>query len=341
MTDTYQPPTHARPDGERPDPEDERARSVAATASEPRETPPDETPADQPAEADDRLVWTPPLPQYPPRLTRQEQPVQYQAPQPQATAPQYVPQVYAPSQQPPPVPAPYPQQTYAPAISGGYSAAAAPYGAPAAPTFALPAPKASKARVGRRMARRTVRGIGAISKVMFGVRPLLTVAFLIALLFAGWLAYDKWLTKDTTNTATPNAPGKNGTVALLPVPQSVQTYITAMQKGDVDGVWNTLSPQEKANRITSGEDKTVLSAIMQAEQSHQLTYRTFHYVGSQANDASPDPSSRGGFYFYSADASNGSTTIPTPMYFAVDEKGQITEVKDYLYTLVLNNLKKP
>src|SRR6478672_11505135 len=103
MTERYQAPPHdAPPDDERPARAVEREQEPPVTvAAEPeaRAAPPGEPqeaasgghhtePFTIDAEQErlererseqERLVWTPPLPQYPPRPTRQE-PVQYQAP---------------------------------------------------------------------------------------------------------------------------------------------------------------------------------------------------------------------------------------------------------------------
>ncbi len=366
MTERYQAPPHgAPPDDERPAPGTERGRepSVAAApeAREAQNAPPG-TPQgaasgegrhSEPFTIDaeqerlakerseqERLVWTPPLPQYPPRPTRQE-PVQYEAPRPQP-APQYAPQSYVPPQPPPPpaaAPHPSAQQAYNPAIAGGYSAPVAnPYGSHGQVVTATPAPRASKARVGRRMMRRTVRSTSTVGKMMFGVRPGLMVALLLAILFTGWLAYDKWMVGGGTNSATPNAATKNGTVPLPPETASVQSYLTAMQKGDTDAVWNALGPQEKAHRISRGDDKTVLDAILKMEQQQGFTYATYHYIAGYGKDGAPDPT-KGGVYFYVADVGRGAQKTAVPMVFVMDANGQISQVSDQLYDYMLQQMK--
>ena len=133
------------------------------------------------------------------RGRRAQEPVQYQAPRPQP-APQYTPQAYVPPQGPR-----RPRRRHAshprmhpPSIRAGdcrrLLRAGQPYSArPRRPVVSPPAPRVSKARMGRRMMRRMVRGTEPIGKAIFGVRPGLVVAFILVLLLTGWLAYDKWL----------------------------------------------------------------------------------------------------------------------------------------------------
>jgi len=230
--------------------------------------------------------------------------------------------------------------TYAPAIAGGYSAPTGLYTPPAQQVVSPPMPHASKARMGRRMMRRTVRGGSAIGKMMFGVRPGLVVAFILVLLLTGWFAYDKWLTGSGTVNATPNAVNKNGTVTLPPETASVQTYLTAVQKGDTDGVWNSLGAQEKAHRISRGDDKSVLDAVLKAQQQQGFTYTAYHYVAGYGKDGTADPT-KGGIYMYVADIGRGAQKTSVPMVFVMDDKGQISQVTDQLYDYMLQQLKGP
>ena len=279
----------------------------------------------------DRQVWRPPLPQYPARPERQP-PVQYEAPRLQPP-PQYTPQQQHAAPQPPPpayVPAP-------PAYAMSARPAPAPhYAAPQQAIAAMPAPRVSTARIGRRMMRRLVMGASNAGKVIFGARPGLMVAFLALLLFAGWLTYDKWL-KPVPPSATPNAPNSSGMIALPPEVATVQSYFAATGKSDPDGVWNTLSPAEKANRITNGEDKTVLAAVLDFEKQNQLAMK-YRYVGGMGKNGSTDLS-KGGYYFYVQDLTYGTQSRSFPMYFEVDDQGKITSVNDQVYRLILQQLK--
>jgi hypothetical protein len=363
MTDSYQsPPYGTPPERERPAPEGDeprdRERGAVATAAPdnadshdaPRDHDQDEaTGAEKPAEPfsidaeHERLVWTPPLPQYPARPTREE-PVQYQAPRPQP-APNYTPQAYVqPHGAPPPPPPPsHPSMnapTYAPAIAGGYSAPINPFGAPAQPVVSPPMPRASKARMGRRMMRRMVRGGSAIGKTVFGVRPGLVVAFILVLLLTGWFAYDKWLAGSGSASATPNAANKSGTVTLPPETPAVQAYLTAVQKGDTDGVWNSLGAQEKAHRISRGDDKSVLDAVLKAQKQQGFTYTAYHYVAGYGKNGAADPT-KGGIYYYVGDVGNGTQKTSVPMVFVMDDNGQISQVSDQLYDYMLQQLKGP
>lgn len=281
----------------------------------------------------ERRVWTPPLPQYPPRPTRQE-PVQYEAPRPQP-APQYTPQTFVAPRPAPPPPAP---QGYTPAVAAGYAAPVAnPYASQGQVVAAPPAPRASKARIGRRMMRRAVRGTSAIGKAMFGVRPGLVVTLILVVLFTGWLAYDKWLTGSGPN-ATPNAANKGGTISLPPETPTVQSYLTAVQKGDTNGVWNSLGAQEKAHRISRGDDKTVLDAVLKMEQQQGFTYASYHYVAAYGKNGAGDPA-KGGMYFYVADVGTGTQKTSVPLVFIMDANGQIGQVSDQLYDYVLQQVK--
>ena len=360
MTDTYQSPPHgAPPERERPmaesvEPRDQEPDAAVATAPDNHENtnaaPPgapqrEATGAEKATEPfsidaeQERLVWAPPLPQYPARPTREE-PVQYQAPRPQP-APNYTPQAYVqPNGAPPPPPtASHPSMnppSYAPAIAGGYSAPMGSYTPP--PVISPPMPRATTARMSRRMMRRMVRGGSTIQKAVFGVRPGLVIAFILVLLLTGWFAYDKWMTGSTSTNATPNAVNKNGTITLPPETPAVQSYLTAVQKGDTDAVWNSLGPQEKAHRISRGDDKSVLDAVLKAQQQQGFTYTAYHYVAGFGKNGATDPT-KGGIYFYVADVGAGTQKTSVPMVFVMDDTGQISQVTDQLYDYMLQQLK--
>ena len=360
MTDSYQsppqgaPPERERPASERDEPRDqERGAAVATAPDDAKDTPPG-TPEREGAGAEkatepfsidaeqERLVWAPPLPQYPARPTREE-PVQYQAPRPQP-APNYTPQAYVQPQGAPPPPPPtasHPSMnppSYAPAIAGGYSAPMGSYTPP--PVVSPPMPRASSARMGRRMMRRMVRGGSAIGKSVFGVRPGLVIAFIAVLLLAGWFSYDKWMTGSSSASTTPNAVNKNGTITLPPETPAVKTYLAAVQKGDTDAAWNALGAQEKAHRISRGDDKSVLDAVLKAQQQQGFTYTAYHYVAGYGKNGAADPT-KGGIYYYVADVGAGTQRTSVPMVFVMDDSGQISQVTDQLYDYMLQQLKGP
>jgi hypothetical protein len=166
---------------------------------------------------------------------------------------------------------------------------------------------------------------------------MLTFFFIVLIVFTGWLAYDKWLAGSGTS-ATPNAANKSATVSLPPESAMVKAYLTSVQKGDADGVWNTLGAQEKAHRISTGADKSVLSAVLQAEKQNGFLYTGYHYVAAYGANGSADPS-KGGIYFYVADVGQGTQHTTVPMVFQMDDKGQISDVSDQLYDFVLQQLK--
>lgn len=340
MTDTHRAAPPPAPPAPNPPPSGYPAPSERETAGSPPgdrsfDAPPPAPEADAaPSEAgersgDDRQVWRPPLPQYPARPERQA-PVQYEAPRMQPP-PQYAPQQHIAPQPAPPA---YTPQAHTP--QPAYTMSAPPARAPQQAVATMPAPKVSSARVGRRLARRLVMGASNVGKAVFGVRPGLMIAFLALLLFAGWLTYDKWM-KPTPPSATPNAPNSSGMIALPPEAATVQTYFAATSKSDTDGVWNTLSPAEKANRITNGEDKTVLAAVLDFEKQNQLAMK-YRYVGGTGKNGSTDLS-KGGYYFYVQDLTFGTQSRSFPMYFEVDDQGKITNVSDQVYKLILQQLK--
>jgi len=361
MAEQYQRPQRTLPDNERPalDVErDDEPRAAVTTAPSPddaRSAPAGDSHTEAPGEAratepfsidaeqerldqerreQERLVWTPPLPQYPPRPTRQE-PVQYEAPRPQP-APQYTPQTYVPPRPALPAPPQAGPQPYTPAIAGGYAAPVAnPYASYGQVITAPPAPRASKARIGRRMLRRAVRGTSAVGKVMFGVRPGLMVTLILLLLFTGWLAYGKWVAGSGAG-ATPNAPN-GGTVSLPPETPAVQAYLKAIQKGDTNAAWDSLGAQEKAHRIARGDGKTVLDAVLKMEQQQGFTYAGYHYVAGYGKNGAADPS-KGGIYFYVADVGTGTQKQSVPLVFVMDNNGQIGQVSDQLYDYMLQQL---
>jgi len=226
---------------------------------------------------------------------------------------------------------------FAPAVAGGYTTPMGTFTPPPAPA-APPLPQASKARVGRRMMRRFVRGSSKVGKAVFGVRPGLVFAFLAILALTGWFAYDKWMAGSNTVSATPNAVNKNGTVTLPPETPAVQAYLAAVQKGDTDALWNALGPQEKAHRISRGDDKSVLEAVLKAEQQQGFTYSGYHYIAGYGKDGAVDPT-KGGIYFYVADVGKGTQKTSVPMVFVMDDKGQISQVSDQLYDYMLQQLK--
>lgn len=251
----------------------------------------------------------------------------------------------APPPPPPSVAMPPPGVAPAPYAQGGSiapSAVSYPYGAPAGTIFPPPGPattrRPSKARVGRRLARRAVRGAGAVGGAIFGVRPLLVIALLLLLPFTAWLAWDKWLVADPPGP-TPNAAAQNGLVALPPEPAAIQNYLNGTRRGDVNAVWDSLGIEEKARRLTRGDDKEVLTGVFNFQQRNNLVYSGYHYIGGRALDGTTDLS-QGGYYFYTGDVRGSGQTQSVPLLFQVNEQGQITTVTDQLYDFTLQQLQQ-
>ncbi len=196
--------------------------------------------------------------------------------------------------------------------------------------FIPPVPRASKGRIMRRGVRRFFQSVGAALRMMFGGRALLVVCLLLLLPLMGWLLYERMFAP-----ASSSASGGARIAVRLPEPLVIQQYFTAVQKGDADTVWNALSATEKARRITRGEDKRVLSQVLQLEQQAKMTYTTFHYVGSYQESSS----SASALYFYVGDTGNGQQKRNVPLLFAVDTHGMIIEADDPLYDAALAQLK--
>lgn len=196
--------------------------------------------------------------------------------------------------------------------------------------FVPPIPRVSKGRVLRQGIRRFVRGIGAALRMIFSGRPLVVVCVLLLLPLTGWLLYDRWF-------ASPSAVSPNGarTMVRLPAPPVIQQYLTAIQKGDADTAWNTLSAAEKARRIAHGEDKRVFLQVLQFERQAKMTYTAVRYVGSYMEPGK----STTAFYFYVGDTGSGQQTRTMPLVFGVDSHGAIVEVEDSLYAAALAQLK--
>ena len=196
--------------------------------------------------------------------------------------------------------------------------------------FVPPIPRASKGRVIRRGVRRFFAGIGAALRVIFSGRPLLVACLVVLLPLTGWLLYERLF------APAPSATSGGARVAtLLPEPPVTQQYFAAVQKGDADAIWNTLSATEKARRIAAGEDKQVLSQVLQLEQQAKMTYTAFHYVGSyRESDGSQTT-----LYFYVGDTGSGTQARNVPLLFAVNSQGAIVEVEDTLYAAALAQLK--
>jgi len=197
--------------------------------------------------------------------------------------------------------------------------------------FIPPIPRVSKGRVLRQGIRRFIRGIGAALRMIFSGRPLVVVCVLLLLPLAGWLLYDRWFAPSSSSVS----PNGARTMVRLPAPPVIQQYLTAIQKGDADTAWNTLSAAEKARRIAHGEDKRVFLQVLQFERQAKMTYTAVRYVGSYAEPGN----STTAFYFYVGDTGSGQQTRNLPLVFGVDSHGAIVEVEDSLYTAALTQLK--
>lgn len=372
MTDTYPaasspsaspvPPAPAEP---RPAPRPDEEETRAATAPNAQNAAPEQRSIDDemarlqgrpdapenasPANEGDRHVWTPPVPQFPARPS-QAPPVQYAGPQP-APVPNYVPP--QPPQQPAPPQAGSPPQASQPQSQSQYQygqpqqymhphsqSAPMPSYAPAMPqqvNAPTPAPpRTSRARVGRRFMRRVVSGGSGIGKLIGGARLPITLLFLI---LAGVITY---LAVDRANLASalsvkPNAVAP-GTIVLPPESRTVTTYINGFKNNDLEGVWNALSPAEKAGRIDSGEDKTVMKAVLNFVGQNNVS-ATYRFVGAYGT-VSPTDFSKGGIYYYAMNLSTGQQSETVPLVFVVDEQGQVDQVVDPLYRTVLREVAK-
>jgi len=337
MTDTYHAPSPAPasappvPPREHPDPADTESIAVSPPAP-PTENAPSAAPAHEaPPQEGERYVWQPPVPQFPPRPS-QAPPVQYQGPQmqqPPVYAPQgqYVP----PNQYAPPAPGPAapqpapPQQAQQVGITATY---AAPTYAPPTQVFAPPpSPGARRGRVGRQMARRAVRSMGGVGKGFSGRRLPLTALFLLLLGLIAWLGVDK-ISASRAPKLTPNAVS-TAPIVLPPEADAVKTYLNATRADDVEGGWNALNATVKSDRLSQGDDKTVMKAYLdKLAQSNVVP--TYRFVGAYGA-LSPNDFSKGGTYYYVQEVSLQGKVLNEPMTFIVDENGKISYVFDFLY----------
>lgn len=206
-----------------------------------------------------------------------------------------------------------------------------PYPPPPARTVQTPVPpipRVSKGRLMRRGIRRFFSGVGTGVRALFSGRPFLVGALLLLLPLTGWLAYDRMF------GASSSASSGSRTVVQLPEPPIVQDYLKAVQKGDADAAWSTLSASAKARRVSRNEDKTVLAQVFQTQQQSKMTYAAVHYTGSYQ-----ESSGRGTLYFYVGEVGTGTQKRLLPLLFAVDKNGMLTEVEDSLYDAVLSQLK--
>jgi hypothetical protein len=131
-----------------------------------------------------------------------------------------------------------------------------------------PIPRVSRGRVMRRGFRRFFKGVGAGVRVIFSGRPILVGCLVLLLPLTGWLAYDRMFVSSSS------ASSGGQTIVRLPEAPVVQSYIAAVQKGDADAAWNTLSPTEKARRVANNEGKSVLMQIFQLEQQSKMTQQS-------------------------------------------------------------------
>jgi len=327
MTDTYHAPSPApasappAPPREHPDPAD--TESVAASL--PTENAPSAAPAPEAAPQEgERHVWQPPVPQFPPRPS-QAPPVQYQGPQMQQP-PAYVPQgqYMPPNQHAQPAPGPA-----APSQPAGITATyAAPMYAPPAQVFAPPpSPGARRGRVGRQLARRAVRGMGGMGKLFSGRRLPLTALFLLLLGLIVWLGADK-ISASRVPKLAPNAVS-TAPIVLPPEADAVKTYLNATRADDVEGGWNALNATVKSDRLSQGDDKTVMKAYLD-KLSQNNVVPTYKFVGAYGA-LSPNDFSKGGTYYYVQQVSLQGMSLNEPMTFIVDENGKISYVFDFLY----------
>lgn len=182
----------------------------------------------------------------------------------------------------------------------------------------------------RRGLRRSIQGTGTGLRALFAGRPILVACLLLLLPLFGWLMYDRmFASSSSTSSSGPQS------VVRLPEPPVIKQYLTAVQKGDTDGAWNTLSAGQKARRVARNEDKSVFMRVLQTEQQQGKTYAKTQYVGSY-QDAN---AGAGALYFYVGEVGTGTQTRMLPLMFAVDRNGAITEVDDGLYNAILAQLQ--
>ena len=183
-----------------------------------------------------------------------------------------------------------------------------------------PIPRASRGRMMRRGFRRFFRSTGTAVRTIFSGRPILVGCLVLLVPFLCWLAYDRMFVSSSSASSGAQA------VVRLPEASVVQDYLKAVQKGDADAAWNTLSPTEKARRVANNEGKSLLTQAFQLEQQTKMTYTALHYTGSYNQTTSGSV-----LYFYVGDVGSGTQARIVPLLFSVNKDGTISEVEDTLY----------
>jgi hypothetical protein len=181
----------------------------------------------------------------------------------------------------------------------------------------------------RRGLLRLFTGTGTGVRMLFSGRPILVGCLVLLIPFFAWLMYDRMSGSSSSTSSGPQS------AVQLPEAPVVKQYLAAVQKGDTDAIWNTLSAGLKARRVARNEDKTILTRVLQAEIQSGKVYTATHYVGSYQDAGT----GAGALYFYVGDVGTGTQKRMVPLMFAVDKNGMILEVDDGLYNAILSQLQ--
>ena len=148
-------------------------------------------------------------------------------------------------------------------------------------------------------------------------RPLRPIAGFLVVVLAllgviGWLSYQLWAPK----------PGESHDTRVSPLPPSsaVETYIQGQRTYNASLMWDALSNEAQANRLSQGASKETLRVRADNEKLQGLQYKNYDYIGGVKL---PDG---GRMYFYAVDLEFQSKRGKLPMTFTADADGKVISV---------------
>lgn len=202
-------------------------------------------------------------------------------------------------------PAAYPPQQYAPQPTTGYQ--------PVAPH--RPSRGNIFARTLRLLLRRLLYGLTLLGRALAPHKVAIGLALpLLALVIAlsGYLVWER---------IGPSAPSFTRAESIPPG-STVESYLNAQRKYDVDQMWDSFSPSLQASLLDQGRTKNTMRAQFQNQKLAGLSYLKSSYIGGVKL------SKGGALYFYVVDVRlpQGAGNEQVPFTFTVDEEGKITGV---------------
>ena len=202
-------------------------------------------------------------------------------------------------------PTAYPPQQYAPQPPANYQ--------PVAP----PRPSRANifARTIRLMLRRLFYGLMLLGRALAPHKMALALTLPLLALVAGLGGFLLW------ERVGPSAPGYSRADSIPPG-GSVESYLNAQRKYNIDQMWDLYSPAFQASMLDEGRTKNTMRAEYQNRKLAGVSYLNSSYVGGVKL------SKGGALYFYVVDVKlpQGTSNEKIPFTFQVDEDGKITAV---------------